>query len=686
MLVLFQVSVGAEPAAAGKKLLSIEDLYLFDAPAGVRLAPDGKRAVYVRQWIDPATKRDRHSLWVVDGKKENAKPLEAGEPDARAPIWSPDGKWIAFLSTRSRPKDWKQTPPVPAASDPATDIWLLPTGGGASIPLAGSDKPYGRVFNDGFYGRIGFSPDGRRLVFVADDGKDARSPEEIAANVTVVRPDQGESYTGYGPAQVWIAHLDAAPGQCAARQIDRLTNDDVWYGDPRWSPDGKSIVVHANKTADRESARFSINKNFDLWSIDPETRGSRQLTFGPGPEVSPRFSPDGKRLACLSGPRKGTHMDVFNLAIVTLDEHPHADIVADFHKSDSRFPQAPIFPLREDCWEDNEHLVYTFARGVGNATVRVSVAAGPKVNEPSGKNGAENPQTRRRQMEQRRLQLTPAGNLFLKERQLSDVKIVIWANEGRTLEGILTVPPAAVATPPYKLLLYPHGGPHSRTTAGFDFNAQVFAAQGYAVFQPNYRGSAGYGQAFIDADHFDFGGGDMRDILSGVEQLIKQKLVDRHRQFVYGTSYGGYMTCWLVGHTRQFRAAVAQNAVTDLNAMWGLSDIQSWTEWEFGGRPWEVPGAMRDHSPITYVANVRTPTLILHSRDDRRVPLPMGRMYYQSLLARGVPTQMVIYADEGHAIRQPRHREDVLRRTLAWFAKYDEVKRPTGRPDESPRP
>src|SRR5262249_56453026 len=119
------------------------------------------------------------------------------------------------------------------------------------------------------------------------------------------------------PAQVWVAHLDASPEQSAARKIDRLTQDDVWYGDPQWSPDGRILVVHANKTADRESVRYSINKNFDLWAIDVQTRAVRQLTSGPGPEVSPRFSPDGKRLACLTIPRKGSHMDVFNLAVVT---------------------------------------------------------------------------------------------------------------------------------------------------------------------------------------------------------------------------------------------------------------------------------------------------------------------------------------------------------------------------------
>jgi dipeptidyl aminopeptidase/acylaminoacyl peptidase len=160
---------------------------------------------------------------------------------------------------------------------------------------------------------------------------------------------------------------------------------------------------------------------------------------------------------------------------------------------------------------------------------------------------------------------------------------------------------------------------------GFDFGA-LFAANGYAVFQPNFRGSSGYGQKFIDADRADFGNGDMNDILTGVDTLIRNEVVDKKRMFVYGISYGGYMTSWLVGQTERFRAAVAQNAVTDLTMMWSLSDLQSWTEWEFRGRPWQVPEAMRKHSPMTYVNKVKTPTLILHSGLTVDVRCPWGRL------------------------------------------------------------
>ncbi len=271
-------AVAAEPGSTATKLLAIDDLYRFDAPRSPVLSPDGGRLAYVRHWIDPTAKRERQSLWIVESGREHARPVEKDEPDARSPVFSPDGRWIAFLSTRPRPQGWKQTPAVPPESDPATDVWL--TDGTAVIPLAGPDKPYGRVFNDGFYGRLAFSPDGRRLAFVADDGRDPRTPEEIADDVEVVRPDQGEGYTGYGPAQVWVADLDSplpsrggdeglSSPKAAAARIDRLTDDDVWYGDPQWSPDGKSLVVHANQppTASRSataSTRTSTSGPIDV--------------------------------------------------------------------------------------------------------------------------------------------------------------------------------------------------------------------------------------------------------------------------------------------------------------------------------------------------------------------------------------------------------------------------------------
>ena len=672
-LSLFLIAYLATTAGAdSKKLVSIEDLYRADAPTSVAVSPNGGAVAYVRRWVDAEQRRMRQSLWFATGGRENARPLEQGQPDARHPFFSPDGKWIVFTSTRSLSDGSPLFDPVPPYSDPATDIWLMPSSGGRAIPLGGRDKPYGRVFTDRFYGHISFSPDSKRLMFVADDGQDPRTPAEIANNVRIVREDQGEGYEGYGTAQVWIAHLADQPGEVAAAKFLRVTNDEFWYGDPQWWPDGRSVVVHANRTADRESVRYSINKDYDLWRIHLSDGQLERLTSGPGPQVSPRLSPDGSKLVCLSIPRKGSHADVFNLVTLELGAGGHStQVLFDHHGSTTGDPPhlPASFPLPRDCWLSNSEFYFNAADRTSSRRQILDLQQGIEALEEESPTARSDVHAR---LAAARGKLTPPGNSYLRDRIVAQGQVVRWASfDGLEIEGVFTPPTHPQASPPYPLILYPHGGPHSRSTRGFNFTVQVFAANGYAVFQPNFRGTAGYGQAFINADRFDLGGADMKDILTGIDSLVERGLVDARRQFVYGVSYGGFTTCSLIGQTNQFRAAAPQNAVTDLVAMWALSDLQSWTEWEFGGKPWEVPQAMREHSPLTYAANVRTPTLILHATGDRRCPLPMGRMYYRALKSAGVETQLVLYPDEGHPIRQLPHQEDVLRRVLAWFSRHD---------------
>jgi dipeptidyl aminopeptidase/acylaminoacyl peptidase len=645
----------------------IDDLFEVEGFHPVAVSPDGKSGAAIRGWIDPETKTQRYSLWKSAGDPLKSEPMEPGEPDARDPLWSPDGKWIVFLSERPRPKGWKQTPQAPPFSEATVDLWLIPAAGGKAIPLSGPEKPYGRVYPDRFYGRVAFSPDGKRVLFVAEDGRDPRTESEKENGVSVVRQDQGEGYTGFGPAGIWVADLEENPEGFGARRITRLTDDEFWYGDPQWSPDGKKIVVHANRTDDQESARYSINKNYDLWEIDVETKALRRLTFGYGPEFSPRFSPDGSRLICLTSPRRGPHQDVYNLAVVTAGAKPATRTVFNFRAPDVDFQETPSsnMSLLRDCWEDDSRVIYEASSGLLTKRFVIDVDTG-EITDVS-----EDKDTAYAGARERESRFRPQVASKLPPRLNASSKRVAWDNgEGREIEGALVIPHPDIAEAPFKLIVLPHGGPHHRAGLGAGFNDQVLASRGYAIFKPNFRGSTGYGLAFLDANRGDLGGGDMRDILSGVDFLIESGLADPEQLYVYGVSYGGYMTSWLVGQTNRFRAAVAENAVTDLTMMWTLSDLQSWTEWEFGGKPWEVPNAMDRHSPLTYAGRVETPTLMLNSRDDRRCPLPMGKAFHQALRSAGVPTGIVIYPNEPHGIRQPRHRADKLERILNWFEEH----------------
>ncbi len=672
LAVLICVILDAAASAAEPSLISADDLYRLDAPQGSVVLPNSSGLVYSRRWSDRASRTVRYALWRVDDDGTQRRAMEEDATDARQPLLSPDGKWIAFLSTRPLTDGKPAVAAVPPYSDPATDIWLIPASGGKAIPLAGREKPYGRVFSDPFYGNVSFSADSKRLVFVADDGRDVRTTEETRNNVRVVREDQGEGYEGYRPAQIWIADLLEDPTEVAATCVTRITSDEIWYGDPQWTPDGQSLIVHANGSPDQESVRYSINRNYDLWQINLADHSLRQLTSGEGPEVSPRISPDGQRLLYLCIPRRGSHMDVFSLAVCDLSTTAvQARVLFDQHGPEAEKPAhlPPTFPLPRDCWLSTEKVYFNAAERTSGRTQVVDLSEGPNALTDSSPEIHSEAFARQAVV---RLRLNPPADPFLQERIVAKGEVVTWkSSDGMEIEGIFTPPALPGSQSPFKMVLYPHGGPHSRAAVGFDLTVQVLAANGYAVFQPNFRGSAGYGQRFIDADRFDLGGKDMQDMLTGIASLVEKGLVDPQRQFVYGVSYGGYTTCWLIGQTNQFRAAVPQNAVTDLNVMWGLTDIQSWTEWEFGGRPWEVSEIMHQRSPLTHASKVQTPTLILHAANDRRCPLPMGVMYYRALKESGVETEMVIYPDEGHPIRQLPHMEDVLIRVLDWFARHD---------------
>ncbi|MBI2192960.1 MAG: S9 family peptidase [Planctomycetes bacterium] len=639
---------------------------LFGVP---QWSPDGRWLVFSLSEPVSRTGSAGTALWLLSADGREKVRLTRGQGSEGAPVsdlspcWSPDGRRVAFVSNRSG----------------TFQIWVIPPFGGEAAPVTTSNCGCGPLMMDGFFAGMDWSPDGKHLVFVA------QLPErKNASDVRVVGIDPGEGYAGVRTRiHLWSIPLPAAAevgSETASPWAKRLTRGNYHHGDPRWSPDGRWIAFVSNQSGDEEAVIWSLNKNYDLWRMPSGGGKAERLTSNPGPDVSPRWSPDGRRLAYLSCPRCGSHADVLHLCVLDLDSGRTRSLTPRLDYSVDR--------LTAQCWSANGRVLW-FTAGVRteNHLLRASAqdAKGQDASRPGellfspsvspvGRRLACIVQSERNAGEIQVRHLPSASvcfqsnwNGWVRDHRLGRTRLARWKSDGLAIEGVVVLPPGYRRGRRYPLIVLPHGGPHGRATRGLNLAWHWLAAHGYVLLSPNFRGSTGYGQAFIDADRGDFGGGDFRDLMRGIDHLIDRGIAHPERLGIFGASYGGFMTTWAVGQTRRFKAAVAVCPVTHLQSMFGTTDIKSWTCWELDGRPWENFQDYVRCSPITYAPRVKTPTLLLHGEGDRRVPISQSEEFHAALRACGVRTRFVRYPNEGHGIAQPGHVRDYLMRALDWL-------------------
>ncbi len=699
--------MGGETAArgnnGGKRPIAAEDLYRFTFVGDPQLSPDGATVAFVRTTVDREADGYRSQLWTVPADGSAPPRRFTAGPNDTAPRWSPDGRALAFLR-KGRGKEEKP------------QVWLIGARGGEAWPLTdareGAAEPR-------------WAPDGSRIAFTSrvraaddagrgatGDGREAggKAPggTDGAARQSDVRVIDRLKFKldGEGLLDDRRRHLFVVPVRGQERgEARQMTFGDCNEGMPAWSPDGRSLAFVSARHEDRD-----FDNRSDIWIVaaDDAPGEPRRVTRTAGPCAMPVFAPDGQSLAYVghdNRPEYGpTTLD--GLWVVPADGcAPPRNLTAALDRpvgsavgTDARYGTPGDAPR----WSPDGAALFTLVSDRGNVPLlRVDAASGAAATVLDGARQITNVGV---SADGRRLVYavsdgTTPADLFacdlddagraVGERRLTDANAALFAEvkiraprkhtyrapDGQDLDAWVVTPPGFDPKHKYPLVLEIHGGPHALYGESFYHEFQLLAARGYVVLATNPRGSEGYGQAFVAALRNDWGGVDYRDVMAGVDWIVGQGYIDPARLGVTGGSYGGYLTNWIVGQTDRFRAAVSGRSTCDRYSHYGHSDFGSFTgDWEFGGPPWERAEHYRDRSPISYVANVRTPILLEQQEDDLRCPMPQAEQFYTALKKlRQADVQLVRFPDESHGMvrgGKPVHRVERLNRLVDWFDRY----------------
>ncbi|HYP54187.1 MAG TPA: S9 family peptidase, partial [Pyrinomonadaceae bacterium] len=465
------------------------------------------------------------------------------------------------------------------------------------------------------------------------------------------------------------------------RKASELVKSDYVVSDLQWSPDGRSIAYVTVPTPRADDGSLS-----DIWVAEAATGRTRKLVENEGPDTSPRWSADGQWLAYLSRDAKGGLLGQTQLTVVAASGGASRGVASAYEYQ----PGQPVWSA------DGRTLYFVSSVRTGSQLFEVDAAGGSPRQLTRGRgvmSGASFSRDRsvvaftRSDTENPSdvyvARLSSIGeptkmtnhNPQAREFALGRGEVVRWkSKDGTEIEGILLYPVGYEAGKRYPLVTLVHGGPAGAWTEGFPASwgnyGHVWAGKGWAVFYPNVRGSSNYGERFQLSNVRDWGGGDFQDIQTGIDFLVAKGVADPEKLAQSGWSYGGYMTAWTITQTNRFKAAMVGAGITNLFSMYSTNDLPRYLGGYFGGEPWNDTEAYGRASAMTFVKRAKTPTLILHGAEDKRVPVSQAQELYMGLRQNGVPVEMVLYPRQAHSLQEPRHQLDKMRREYAWFSKY----------------
>jgi len=612
-----------------------------------RWSPDSTSIAFLSQ-------QDEHDgLWVIRLDKPEPRFIApvtstnffityAGEPFS----WSPDSKRIAYISARAE---------RPVAADRS----------------AGGDDP--RVIDRIQYkSRTGFSDNRRTHVWLVE--VDRPVPLQLTSGAFY---DHAVSYSPLGDEILFLSNHESDPDAFnnsdiftvdLGGQTRQITQTKGCEYDPVWSPDGRSIAYTATK---REVTTIdSVAEDAHLWVIPATGGNGKELTFEHDRRVrDPRWSADGRFILYLAGDKgfttlfrisvEGGKVSRFSL------HYGKGEMIGVFTDMDAKYMAAPVnapstrvaFQITSFSLSNRSSLVreisFPFVMTFGTPLRPAEVWSGYGSAIPMRRLSGHNDQ------------------LVRSMRLVAPEEITFPSFDGTQIQGWLMRPAGCTSDRKCPLIVSVHGGPHGMFGWSFNATFQVYAARGYAVLYLNPRGSSGYGQRFSDGTLNEWGGGDYRDLMAGVDEALKRNAwIDGGRMGVTGGSYGGFMTNWIVTQTPRFRAGVAVASVSNLISFYSTSLYQDLIHAEFGGFPWDNFEVLWQWSPLRFVRQVQTPVMFIHGELDNDVHITQAEEMYMALKRRGVETVFVRYPREGHSLREPKHRIDALERTLAWFDRH----------------
>jgi dipeptidyl aminopeptidase/acylaminoacyl peptidase len=662
-----------------KRTITAEDLYQLNTVSDVRISPDGLHIIYTVQRVERKTEKKYTNLWVVPTQGGEARQFTTGDQHDEGGRWSPDGSQIAFLSDRGD-------------KDKPAQVYLIPFAGGEARRLTQID---------GEIGDLSWSPDGKRLLCTVrkvDAETLEREKDEQKKKLGVVARHYERVFyklDGYGylpkeRTHIWTIDTRTGKGK-------QLTEHAIYdEQNPTWSPDGKWIAFTSNRT---ENPDFYPDR-IDLFVMPSGGGEFRKIETPFGEKYLPSFSPDGKWIAYIGVEGEGMWYKNACLWVVPADGSKAPRNLTekyDLHVDCGTINDVGSPEMMRPTWSKDGKRLYFPVTLHGSSVLKSISAKGDGLRDEIGEGGVVGAFTF--DQEQKRMayfygrmddpvqifvrelatgkdkQLTRLNRALLDGIDLGQVEEVWFKGPAKNdLQGWIIKPPGFNPKKKYPSIMEIHGGPLTQYGVLYMHEFYFLAAQGYVVYFTNPRGGRGYGEEHAKGIYGDWGGMDYADLMAWADYMQKKPYIDPKRMGVTGGSYGGYMTVWIIGHTQRFKAAVTQRCVSNFVSMWGSSDF-NWTfQQELGNKtPFEDLQNFWAHSPIAYIGNAKTPTLVLHNEFDLRCPIEQGEQVFVALKKQGVDSEMVRFPDEFHGLSRTGRTDRKIARLkhmLRWFDKY----------------